>query len=258
MNELIPILIADISGEQIQTCNARDLHRFLGIGKDFSTWVKVQIERAGFVEGTDYVKIPEKSSSPKKGSRQIQERIDYFFTIPAGKEISMMSNTPRGKEARLYFIECERVAKEATSFALPDFTNPAIAAREWAKQYELRQALEHKVKQDAPKVDFAEAVSASDAEHTITEASKTLGIRPKKFFDWLRANGFIYKQSTQAMQIAINKGLMVTRFHSFTHSNGEKDQKTHAHVTGKGIFYFYRRLLQEGLIARNPNLELTA
>ena len=170
----------------------------------------------------------------------------------------MMSNTPRGKEARLYFIECERVAKEATAFALPDFTNPAIAAREWAKQYELRQALEHKVKQDAPKIDFAEAVTASDAEHTITEASKTLGIRPKKFFDWLRANGFIYKQGTQAMQIAITKGLMVTRFHSFTHSDGEKDQKTHAHVTGKGIFYFYQRLLQEGLIARNPNLELTA
>ena len=79
-----------------------------------------------------------------------------------------------------------------------------------------------------------------------------------KFFDWLRANGFIYKQGTQAMQFSINKGLMVTRFHSFTHSDGEKDQKTHAHVTGKGIFYFYRRLLQEGLIARNPNLELTA
>lgn len=126
------------------------------------------------------------------------------------------------------------------------------------EQYELRQALEHKVRQDAPKIDFAEAVTASDAEHTITEASKTLGIRPKKFFDWLRANGFIYKQGTQAMQFSINKGLMVTRFHSFTHSDGEKDQKTHAHVTGKGIFYFYRRLLQEGLIARNPNLELTA
>lgn len=142
--------------------------------------------------------------------------------------------------------------------SLPDFTNPAIAARAWAEQYELRQALEHKVRQDAPKIDFAEAVTASDAEHTITEASKTIGIRPKKFFDWLRANGFIYKQGTQAMQFSINKGLMVTRFHSFTHSDGEKDQKTHAHVTGKGIFYFYRRLLQEGLIARNPNLELTA
>lgn len=257
MNELIPIRLADIGGEQIQTCSARELHKFLGISKDFSNWVKAQIERAAFAEDVDYIKISGKSLSPKRANSG-KTPTEYFFTISASKEISMMSNTPRGKEARLYFIECERVAKEATAFALPDFTNPAIAAREWAKQYELRQALEHKVKQDAPKIDFAEAVTASDAEHTITEASKTLGIRPKKFFDWLRANGFIYKQGTQAMQIAINKGLMVTRFHSFTHSDGEKDQKTHAHVTGKGIFYFYRRLLQEGLIARNPNLELTA
>ncbi len=257
MDELIPIQLADIGGEQIQTCNARELHKFLGVGRDFSNWIKFQIDRAGFVEDSDFVKITEKSSSPFLASTA-QGRIEYFFTLSAAKEIAMMSNTPRGKEARLYFIECERVAKEATSFSLPDFTNPAIAAREWAKQYELRQALEHKVRQDAPKIDFAEAVTASDAEHTITEASKTLGIRPKKFFDWLRANGFIYKQGTQAMQFSINKGLMVTRFHSFTHSDGEKDQKTHAHVTGKGIFYFYRRLLQEGLIARNPNLELTA
>lgn len=174
------------------------------------------------------------------------------------KELSMVERNAKGKEARLYFIECERVAKEATSFALPDFTNPAIAAREWAKQYELRQALEHKVKQDAPKIDFAEAVTASDAEHTITEAAKVLSIRPRKFFDWLRANGFIYKQGTQAMQFSINKGLMVTRFHTFKHTDGELDKKAHARITGKGLYFFYQRLRHEGLIDRNPNLELTA
>ena len=256
MNELIPILFADVGGEQIQACNARELHSFLDVGKDFSTWIKDRIKKYDFIEGVDFAKI----DSPVSGNQRGGDRrsIEYYISLSMAKELSMVERNAKGKEARLYFIECERVAKEATSFALPDFTNPAIAAREWAKQYELRQALEHKVKQDAPKIDFAEAVTASDAEHTITEASKTLGIRPKKFFDWLRANGFIYKQGTQAMQIAITKGLMVTRFHSFTHSDGEKDQKTHAHVTGKGIFYFYQRLLQEGLIARNPNLELTA
>ena len=33
MNELIPILFADVGGEQIQTCNARELHSFLDVGK---------------------------------------------------------------------------------------------------------------------------------------------------------------------------------------------------------------------------------
>lgn len=142
--------------------------------------------------------------------------------------------------------------------ALPDFTNPAIAARAWAEQYEQRLALEAQVKSDMPKVEFAEAVTASDAEHTITEAAKVLSIRPRKFFDWLRMGGFIYKQGTQAMQISINKGLMVTRFHTFKHTDGELDKKAHARITGKGLYFFYQRLRHEGLIERNPNLELTA
>lgn len=132
MNELIKLSSARINDETVQTCSARDLHRFLGIGKDFSTWVKAQIERAAFAENVDYVKISGKSLSPKRGNSG-KTPTEYFFTISASKEISMMSNTPRGKEARLYFIECERVAKEATAklraqpaaFALPDFTNPA-------------------------------------------------------------------------------------------------------------------------------------
>ena len=256
MNELIPILFADVGGEQIQTCNARELHSFLDVGKDFSTWIKDRIKKYDFIEGVDFAKIDSPVSGKQRGGDR--RSIEYYISLSMAKELSMVERNAKGKEARLYFIECERVAKEATSFALPDFTNPAIAAREWAKQYELRQALEHKVKQDAPKIDFAEAVTASDAEHTITEAAKVLSIRPRKFFDWLRANGFIYKQGTQAMQFSINKGLMVTRFHTFKHTDGELDKKAHARITGKGLYFFYQRLRHEGLIERNPNLELTA
>lgn len=64
MNELIKLSSARINDETVQTCSARDLHRFLGIGKDFSTWVKAQIERAAFAENVDYVKISGKSISP--------------------------------------------------------------------------------------------------------------------------------------------------------------------------------------------------
>ena len=51
MNELIKIESAEIGGETIQTCNARDLHTKLGVGKDFSTWIKDRIEKYGFEEG---------------------------------------------------------------------------------------------------------------------------------------------------------------------------------------------------------------
>ena len=217
----------------------------------FRDWIKNRIEDFRFVEDQDFTTVAKFLAGGGKAK-------EYFLTLSMAKELCMVERTPKGKEARLYFIECERVAKEATSFALPDFTNPACAARAWAEQYEQRLALEAQVKSDTPKVEFAEAVTASDAEHTITEAAKVLSIRPRKFFDWLRMGGFIYKQGTQAMQISINKGLMVTRFHTFKHTDGELDKKAHARITGKGLYFFYQRLRHEGLIERNPNLELTA
>ena len=66
MNELIRIDQQEIGGSNIQTVNARDLHAFLGVGKDFSNWIKKQIERARLVEGRDYIVI---TGSPKRANQ---------------------------------------------------------------------------------------------------------------------------------------------------------------------------------------------
>lgn len=155
---------------------------------------------------------------------------------------------------------------------LPNFTDPAEAAIAWAQKVKLLQAAEKKTKEleavnqqltdqaaaNAPKVTFADSVTSGDTEVTITIAAKTLGIGPRKFFNWLRMNGFLYKQSNQATQDAINRGLMVTVFAKIPHDDEPTERKPYAHVTGKGLFYFYGRLLKEGLIAKNDNLELAA
>lgn len=259
MNELIKIDSATIGGEEQQTVNARELHAFLGVKKDFSDWAKTQIERVGLVDGVDYIKTQD-LSSPKKGSTKSRAQvcINYHFTVSAAKEVSMVANTAKGKEARLYFIECERIAKaKTTALSLPNFEDPAEAAMAWAEQYRKRKALECKVEEDAPKVSFAESVTASDAELTTTAAAKVLGIGPRKFFYWLRMNGFLYKQANQATQDSISAGLMVVRFAAVQHSDGV-EQKPYPHITGKGLYYFYRRLLDAGLIAHNETLELAA
>jgi len=155
---------------------------------------------------------------------------------------------------------------------LPNFTDPAEAAIAWAQKVKLLQAAEKKTKEleaanqqltdqaavNAPKVTFANSVTSGNTEVTITVAAKTLGIGPRKFFDWLRLNGFLYKQANQATQYAIEKGYMVTRFAKITHDDDSVEKKPYPHVTGKGLFYFYGRLLKEGLIAKNDNLELAA
>ena len=129
------------------------------------------------------------------------------------------------------------------------------------KNEELEAANQKLIEQaanDAPKVAFTDSVTSGDTEVTITVAAKTLGIGPRKFFDWLRLNGFLYKQANQATQYAIEKGYMVTRFAKITHDDDSVEKKPYPHITGKGLFYFYGRLLKEGLISKNDNLELAA
>lgn len=169
----------------------------------------------------------------------------------------MVERNAKGKEARLYFIECERQAKAAQpAFAIPQ-TYPE-ALRLAADLADKNAQLIAQAEANAPKVEFTEDVTAGGKEMTITAAAKTLGIGPKKLFDWLRQHKFLYSQSTQAMQTAITRGLMVVRFADITRTDGSKEKKAHAHVTGKGLFYFYQALRKEGLIDRNPILELAA
>jgi phage antirepressor YoqD-like protein len=157
---------------------------------------------------------------------------------------------------KAFYEMAEKLRKPA--FELPDFTDPAAAAEAWAKQFRERKALEAQVVADAPKVAFAEDIQATAKEETITGAAKILGIKPRAFFDWLRTNGYLYKQSTQATAKSIDAGLMVVRFMAVMHDSGEAEKKAYAHVTGKGLFYFYRKLLEDGLIAKNAQLNLAA
>ena len=55
MSELIKI---EKSQAGTPTVNARDLHAFLEIGKDFSNWIKDRIEQYGFTENQDFVCSP--------------------------------------------------------------------------------------------------------------------------------------------------------------------------------------------------------
>lgn len=101
--ELVKIERSQIDGQSVQTVNARELHGYLGVGKDFSNWIKAQIKRADLVEGVDYVVLALLGDpmNPKPAR-------EYALTLDSAKNIAMLSGTAKGKEVRAYFIECER------------------------------------------------------------------------------------------------------------------------------------------------------
>jgi phage anti-repressor protein len=104
MQDLIHIQQQSIGGEPIQTVNARDLHTFLEVGKDFSNWIKDRIQQFEFVENQDFRILANSGEYSGRG----QPKKEYHLSLDMAKELAMIERTPKGKEARQYFIACER------------------------------------------------------------------------------------------------------------------------------------------------------
>lgn len=111
MQELIPISEKD--GKR--AVNARDLHSFLESKQDFSNWIKNRIEKYDLVENVDYVLLNNFIEQTGRGGHN---KIEYALTVDAAKELSMVEGNEKGKQARRYFIECERKLKESGNEAL--------------------------------------------------------------------------------------------------------------------------------------------
>lgn len=99
--ELIPVHTNPDGGSVVM---GRDLHEFLEVKAHYRNWFPRMVEY-GFEEGKDFSPILGEST----GGRPQQ---DHFITLDMAKEISMIQRTERGKQARQYFIECERRMKQ--------------------------------------------------------------------------------------------------------------------------------------------------
>jgi phage anti-repressor protein len=111
MTPLIKIEQGTIGGEEIQTVDARKLHKFLKVGRNFSNWIKGRISEYGFVEDQDFATAENLSTpNPARANSRAQRTIEYYLSLDMAKELSMVERTEKGREARRYFIECERIA----------------------------------------------------------------------------------------------------------------------------------------------------
>ena len=102
-SNLIPVFNGLIQNQPVQLCNARKLHTFLDIGKDYSTWIKNRINEYGFIQDEDYLVITERTNG--------RPRKEYHITLDMGKELGMVERNERGRQIRQYFIRCERTLK---------------------------------------------------------------------------------------------------------------------------------------------------
>ena len=115
----------------IETVNARELHAFLEVKSKFADWFKNRVSEFGFIENSDFVSV---SKILESGGRSIE----YHISIDMAKELSMLERNDKGKQARLYFIECERIAKAKQ--VPQSFAEALQLAANQAKQLEAQAA----------------------------------------------------------------------------------------------------------------------
>jgi phage anti-repressor protein len=145
---LVPVFTSTIQNQPAQLCNARDLHAFLDVGRDFATWIKDRIAEYGFSENDDYFLI----DSPKRGNQKSRggdrRSKDYHLTLDMAKELAMVERNEKGRQVRRYFIECERRALAAVP---PAPTLPKSGLGRSLRE-EIRQAVAEAVGAELPKL----------------------------------------------------------------------------------------------------------
>jgi len=246
---LIPVRQSEVNSETVQTVNARDLHLFLEIRKDFSTWIKDRIEQFDFTENQDFVCSPILGSKGRGG----HNAKDYHLTMDMAKELSMVERNDKGKEARKYFIECERVAKSAPILDPSRILSDPAAMRGLLLTYtEKVLALQDTIKEQTPKVIFADAVSASHTSILVGDLAKLLKqngieIGANRLFEYLRAEGYLIRRKgidwNSPTQRAMELGLFEVKERTINEPNGSIRITRTTTVTGKGQLYFVNRLI---------------
>lgn len=142
LNELVPVTPGNIGGVTVSLVSAKKLHAFLGVGRDFTNWIKGRISQYGFTTGVDYI-IVESLSSPQRASSKSRQQMehDYLITLDMGKELAMVECNEKGREVRRYFINCERQAKAAAN--IPQTLTLVVKVSPWARcrAYPVRVAI---------------------------------------------------------------------------------------------------------------------
>lgn len=236
------IKITEHNGEQV--VSARELHAFLESKQDFSNWIQNRIKKYGFVEGIDFAvfnKVIENSTGGRPS-------IEYALTTGTAKEIAMVEGNGKGKQARQYFIQCEKAALAIHSRILSrkELLLMNLEAEEKLDHANARLALQQ------PKVVFADAVSTSKTCVLVGELAKILkqngiDMGQNRLFEWLRFNGFLISRAgtdyNMPTQKSMDLGLFEIKETSIAHSDGHTSINKTPKVTGKGQVYFVNKFL---------------
>jgi len=184
--------------------DARELHLFLEVQTRFNDWIINRIEKYDFIESQDYISFTENLVN---GGR----KVEYGLTIDMAKELSMVENNDRGREARRYFIQKEKEA------SVPKISTPSRKElAKWVIQQEeeierlclVGHNQEKTINALAPKAELMQRVLDTNTMIDIGQSAKILGLPYGRntLFSKLREAGIFFKNRNEPKQEYIDRG----------------------------------------------------
>lgn len=249
-------LIKTNSTETGITVSGRELHEFLEVKSNFTTWFNRMCEY-GFTNGIDYVEIWSDSknenatdearnmSAAERSARGITK--DYEIKLDMAKEIAMIQRNEKGKQARQYFIQVEKawnspemIMKRALEIANKRVENLQL---ENSQQKQIIGELK-------PKADYTDLILQNKGLVTITQIAKDYGMSGQALNSKLHELGVQFNQSRQWLLYSKyhDKGYTHSETVPITHKDGTKDISMTTKWTQKGRLFLYDLLKENGII----------
>ncbi|MEB0133393.1 phage antirepressor KilAC domain-containing protein [Pseudomonas sp. CCI2.4] len=132
-----------------------------------------------------------------------------------------------------HMTELEQELESRVLVTLPDFSNPAAAARAWAEQFELQQIASQALIDAAPKIAFVDSYVESTGLKGFRQTAKLLKANESRFREFLIDKRIMYRLGGewQAYQPHIDAG----RFDNKTGTSDSGHAFNQAKFTPKGV-----------------------
>lgn len=181
--------------------------------------------------------------------KSLQNKELPMYVFPRREALLMAMSYSYDVQAAVFdaWETAEKALQQISTISMPNFMNPAEAAKAWALEYEQKEAakLQLTLAQDIieaslPKVEAFDAFMDKGDNKTPDEAARLIGVGRNKLYSIMRMKGFLTKKNLPMQAYMPNKQdlLDAKELPPYKDGYGVVHEKFTLMFTPKGVAYF--------------------